>query len=226
MSKLFVLSLGGSLIVPEEIDQKFLQQFRSLVLRYIKKGHRFVLVTGGGHTSRKYTAALEKLTKPRPGDLHWLGIQATWLNAKLVQLMFGKLAHPHIISDPNKKVKFKEKILVAGGWKPDRSTDDDAARLAKVYGSKLMVNFTNVDYVYDRDPRKFKNAKKIESISWQEYNKMFSAKWNPGAHAPLDPVAARFAQKNGQSVIIANGRDLKNLEKILKEQPFKGTLIN
>jgi uridylate kinase len=48
MSKLFVLSLGGSIIIPDDIDTKFLKQFRAAILKQIKKGNRFVIVTGGG----------------------------------------------------------------------------------------------------------------------------------------------------------------------------------
>ncbi len=226
MPKLYVLSLGGSLIVPDGIDQKFLNNFRRLILSRIRKGDRFIIVTGGGQTSRRYQEALRQASKASSAELDWMGIEATWINAKLVQLMFGKLAHSQIVTDPNKKVSFREKILVAGGWKPGRSSDDDAVRLAHVYGSKTVINLSNIEYVYDRDPREYKNAQKIEQISWSEFNRMFGSRWNPGAHVPFDPVGARFAKAHQQTVIIAQGKDLKNLNKILLGKKFKGTTIS
>jgi len=225
MKKLYVLSLGGSLIVPDGIDQKFLNSFRKLILTQVKRGKRFIIVTGGGQTSRKYQQALRQASKATSAELDWMGIEATWINARLVQLMFGELAHQKIISDPNKRVKFKEKVLVAGGWKPGRSSDDDAVRLAHIYGSNTVINLSNIDYVYNKDPKKFKKARKITAISWREFSRMFGSKWNPGAHVPFDPVAARFAKQHGQSVIIAQGKDLKNLQNILSQKKFKGTTI-
>ncbi len=222
---LYIISLGGSLIVPDAIDAKFLRSFRHLVMQRVKRGDRFVFIVGGGKTCRKYQAALKAAAPVSPADLDWMGIQATYLNAHLVRLAFGKLAHPRVIDDPNKKVLFKEKILVAGGWKPGRSTDDDAVRLAKIYGAETIINLSNIDYVYTKDPRKFKDARPIKKISWKDFRKIVGSKWNPGLNAPFDPVAARFAQAHGQKVIIARGNNLKNLEKILAGQEFAGTTL-
>jgi uridylate kinase len=226
MSKLFVISLGGSLINPGEIDNKFLKSFRNLILSGIKKGNRFILMTGGGGPARQYQSALKVITKATADELDWMGIQATWLNAKLVQLMFGKIAHLRLVSDPNIKVKSQAKILVAGGWMPGRSTDDDAVRLAKTYGAQTVINLSNIDYVYTKDPRKFKDAKKIESISWKDFRKIVGNKWDPGKNLPFDPTAAKLAEKLKLKVIIANGKNLQNLKNILKDKKFKGTKIS
>jgi uridylate kinase len=226
MKKLFVISLGGSLINPGQIDGKFLKDFRKLIISQTKKGSRFILITGGGRLCRDFQSSLGMIIKPTANQLDWIGIASTWLHADLVRLMFGKLANPKIIKDPNIKTAFKEKILVAGGWRPGRSTDDDAVRLAKIYGAETVINLSNIDYVYTKDPRKFKNAEKIESTSWQELRKIVGNKWDPGKNAPFDPTAAKLAQKIGLRVIIANGKNLPNLKSILEEKSFKGTTIS
>lgn len=226
MNKLFVISVGGSLINPGKIDTGFLKSFKKLILEQTKKGSRFILITGGGKLCRDFQEALSDVTRPTAADLDWLGIASTWLHADLVKLMFGKLAHPMIIKDPNKKVNFKEKILLAGGWMPGRSTDDDAVRLAKVYGAKTVINLSNINYVYTKDPRKFKDAKKIEQISWQNFRKIVGNKWDPGKNLPFDPTAAKLAEKLKLKVIIANGKNLQNLKNILQNKKFKGTVIN
>src|SRR5438270_760950 len=92
--RLFVLSLGGSLIVPGEIDVKFLQAFKKIIVGQIKKGHRFIIVTGGGKTARNYQGALRQVSKVSNDVLDWMGIGATYINAELVMLMLGRLAHP------------------------------------------------------------------------------------------------------------------------------------
>jgi len=224
-NKLFVISLGGSLINPGEIDTKFLKSFKTVINTYNNKGCRFILITGGGKPARTYQSALTDTSKPSKNDLDWMGIFATRLNAQLVRLMFGASAHKTVIEDPNIKVLFKEKVLVAGGWMPGRSTDDDAVRLAKVYGAHTIVNLSNIDYVYTKDPRKFKDAKKIESISWKDLQKIIGTKWTPGANTPFDPIAAKFAMTHKLSVVIANGKNLKNLINILDGKKIQGTVV-
>lgn len=225
MKKLFVLSLGGSLINPGTIDAKFVRKFKELVVTEVKLGNRFIIITGGGKPAREYQAGLRDSGKPLANDLDWMGIYATRLNAHFMRLVFGRLAHMRVVEDPNIRTDFKEKILIAGGWKPGRSTDDDAVRLAKIYGSNTIVNLSNIDYVYTKDPRKFKDAQKIETISWKDFRKIVGSKWDPGANVPFDPTAAKFAQAHKLRVIIANGKNISNLKKILSGKEFIGTQI-
>ena len=120
----------------------------------------------------------------------------------------------------------KERWQVGRGWMPGRSTDDDAVRLANAYRANYVINLFDQDFAYTKDPRKFKDAKKIESISWADFRKIVGNKWDPGKNVPFDPTAAKFAQKLKLKVIIANGKNLKNLQNILKGKKFKGTMIS
>jgi len=229
-NKIIVVSVGGSLIVPSEIDISFLKKFRKLVLRYVKKGMRFIIICGGGKTARQYQEAAKKIKSTNRleltnQDIDWLGIWATKINAYLVKTIFKKEAHEKIIENPTEKVKFKEKILVASGWKPGFSTDYDAVLLAKNFNAKRIINLTNVDYVYNKDPSKFKDAKPIKEICWKEFRKMLPKKWIPGMNVPFDPVAAKEAEKLKLEVAIINGRKLKNFEECIKKKPFTGTVI-
>jgi uridylate kinase len=226
VKKLFVISLGGSLINPGQVDAEFLKKFRKLIIAQTKKGSRFILIAGGGALCRHYQIALRGIVKPSNNILDWMGIYTTRVNARLVQLMFGNLACEDIVKNPTKKIVFNKKVLVASGWKPGRSTDFVAVTLGRVYGSSTVINLSNIDYVYTKDPRKFKDAKKIENISWTDFRKIVGNKWDPGKNAPFDPTAARQAQKNRLRVIIANGKNLENLKNILEEKKFIGTVIN
>ena len=225
MKNLFVISLGGSLLVPGEIDINFLKKFKSIIEREIKFGKKFVIIVGGGKTARNYQNAAKALTKVSNEDLDWLGIHATRINAHLLLTIFRKYAYYRIIKNPKEKVEFKEKILVAAGWKPGFSTDYDAVLLAKTYGSDTIINLTNVDYVYDKDPNKFKDAKPFKEISWKDYLELIDQKWTPGMSAPFDPVASKLAQKFKFKVVILNGKKLKNLKNYLENRKFKGTII-
>ena len=224
MPKTIVLSLGGSLIVPDSIDINFLKNFKNVIEKRIKNGFRFVIVCGGGKIARDMQQAASKVSKSSQEDLDWLGIYATRLNAHLLKTIFKKNADDFIIKNPNQKINFKKNLAVAAGWIPGWSTDYDAVLLAKKLGINEIINMSNVDYVYDKDPKKYKDAKKMEKIKWQDFSKLISNKWKAGMNVPFDPVAAKEAQKSKIKVCMI-GRDLKNLENILDGKKFKGTVI-
>lgn len=224
---IIVLSLGGSLIAPKQgFDLKFLKGFKSLILKFVKKGWRFVIVCGGGQTARSYQAVARQLGELTAEDIDWTGIHATRLNAHFMRTIFRKWAHPVVEKDPRRKLKWVEPILIGAGWKPGWSTDYDAVKLAELYGAKTVVNLSNIAYVYDKDPRKFKNAKKLTKIPWADFRKIVGDKWEPGANLPFDPVASREAEKAGLKVFVMEGSNLKEAEKAMLGQKFKGTLIN
>lgn len=226
MKKTFVLSLGGSLIVTKEgVDVKFLKKFRTFILKQIKKGQRFYLVVGGGVTARNYIKAALKTVKVSQADRDWVGISATRLNAQLIRVSFGTQAHPEIITDPTQKIKTSKKIVIGAGYRPGWSTDYCAILLAKHNQAKTVINLSNIDYAYDKDPRRFPEAKKIVQTSWNDFRKIVGDKWVPGLNVPFDPVASREAAKNKLKVIILNGKNLKNLKNCLAAKKFQGTTI-
>lgn len=225
-SQTFVISLGGSLLsLDSGPNVEYVSRLTVFLKKYIKKGHRFILITGGGNLARQYQNALKNLGAKDSTTLDLIGISATKINAEFLKLSLKNLAHAKIVEDPNKKQKFSESILVSGGWRPGCSSDDGAVRLAKAYGSKIIINLSNIDFLYTKDPNKFPDAQKIEKISWQDYLPICGKKWTPGSHVPFDPVASQNAQSFKIKVVIANGQDFENLDKILTAKDFLGTVI-
>jgi uridylate kinase len=226
--KTVIISLGGSLIVPEEIDWQFVQNFKALIEEQIAKGFKFILITGGGRTARKYIDAAAKVDDINNEDKDWIGIHATRMNAHFIRTIFRENAHPRINKNPHDLedfYDFKENILVAAGWRPGFSTDFDAVILAKYLGIKKIINLSNIDYVYSQDPRKFPDAEKIEKISWADFRRMVGDAWDPGMSAPFDPIASKEAQANDLEVAIMNGKNLENLKNYLENGEAKGTVI-
>jgi uridylate kinase len=227
-NKKIIISLGGSLIVPDEIDWKFVKNFKKVIEKYIKKKYKFIIITGGGKICRKYQQAASKITNLTDDDRDWIGIHATRMNAHFIRTVFRKYAHPIINKNPNDLedfYNFKESILVAAGWRPGFSTDYDAVMLAKYLDVKTIINFSNIDFVFDKDPKKYKDAKKIEKISWKDFRKIVGNIWDPGMNVPFDPIASKTAEEIGLEVVIMNGKNIKNLENYLKGKKFKGTVI-
>lgn len=220
-----VISLGGSLIVPEEIDIEFLKSFRELILSEIQKGKKFILITGGGKICRKYQNVAKELTNTSNKDLDWIGIASLKLNAELMRVLFSEFANPEVISDLSSDFSFEKSIVVGSAYEPGHSSDYDAVLGAKKVGAKKIINLSNTDYVYDSDPKTNPNAKKIEKISWSEYRKLIPTEWHPGLNSPFDPTAAILAEEEGITVITMNGKPIDNLKNCLSGGEFFGTTI-
>ncbi|MFZ2500769.1 MAG: UMP kinase [Minisyncoccia bacterium] len=221
-----VVSVGGSLIVPDGIDTDFLLRFKELVLERVQRGFTFSIIAGGGKTARRYQEAANAVTPLSRQDLDWIGIHATRLNAQLLRNIFVGYANPHIIKNPTIDIEDDEPIIIAGGWKPGCSTDYDAVLIAKNLGATRMVNLTNIDYVYDSDPKKNPKAQKIDKISWPAFRKLIPTEWDPGLSSPFDPVAAKEAEAIGLEVAIINGSKLEEFSLYLDNKPFVGTIIS
>ena len=227
MSKTFVLSVGGSLIVTKEgINLHFLKNLHQFILRQVKQGYKFYLVIGGGATARTYIRAALAAAPVSPADRDWVGIRATRLNAQLLQIIFGAAAYREVVTNPTKPVKTTKSIVLAAGYRPGCSTDYVAVLLAQHNKVDTVINLSNIDYAYDQDPRKFPDAKKLEKVTWADFRKIVGNRWRPGLNVPFDPVASQAAAKHKMKVVILNGENLQNLENCLQERKFVGTTIS
>jgi uridylate kinase len=214
----YVISLGGSVIVPKELDVKFLSSFSKLIK---KSKHRFSIVCGGGATARMYQGSAQKLGINEYNS-HSIGIEATLLNAFFISnLVNGNFIPGHPLDTAK---GFGRRPVVSGGYEPGWTTDVDAAIIARKIKADALINVTNVDHVYDKDPRVYKNAKKIVKISWKDFMKLPAMKRMPGAHFVFDPDAAKICKASKIKVYVI-GKNIKNLKNCLEKKKFVGTTI-
>lgn len=226
MKKRIIISLGGSIIIPKTgFDPAFLKKLRKLILAEVKKGKKFILIVGGGNTARNYQDVLRSTGKPTNADLDWMGIGATKINAEFVRLLFADISYKEVLHNPTIKVKTTKAVIVASGWKPGWSTDMDAVLFAKTYGASDVINLSNIEYVFDKDPAKYKSAKRIEQIEWSDFRKIVGNSWDPGANLPFDPIASKEASQLGLRVSILRGTDLKEVKNAIEGETFRGTII-
>lgn len=221
-----IISLGGSLMVPNTIDTDFITRFKNLIINHVEAGKSFVIITGGGKVCREYQAqAMELNPKHTTDDLDWVGIYVTRLNGMLLRVAFGDKADSHIVTDPGTFPQTTKPIVIGAGWKPGWSTDYDAVMIAEKISSHTIINLTNIDYVYDGDPKKDSTAKPQEHLTWKQYRGIIPAEWSPGLNTPFDPIASKKAEEFGIEVAIIGGQDLDRLDKYLSGKSFIGTRI-
>ncbi|MBU0467200.1 MAG: UMP kinase [Nanoarchaeota archaeon] len=226
MKKTIVISLGGSLIIPEKINFHFLHEFKSILKRHFAK-YKFVIVCGGGTIARKYISALRKEGKSKR-ELAHAGIRATRMNAQFIMQMFSRSEANDTLPTTMKQIKSnlqKNNVVVCGAlrFEPNSTSDGTAAKLAH-YLKTDFINMTNVAGLYNKDPTKHKNAKFIPKISWKDFNSMISKiKFKAGQNFVLDQNAAITIKKHKiKTYLIGSNKDL---DKILKRKKVKGTLI-
>lgn len=221
--EILVISVGGSRIIPNKIDISFLKMLKKEISILARK-RKVVICTGGGLVSRQYIDAARKL-KLKPFFQDSVGIAATRLNASLVSSMLG--ANDHIPSSIEEIcwLSRKHNIIVCGGMRPGQTSDGTTAEIAAALKARFIINLTNVKGLYDKDPRKYKNARFISEISHAEFAGMIAKiKRKPGQHFVLDYAAALIARHCGISIIITNR--LAEIGKFLKGKNFSGTLIH
>ncbi|HBO35618.1 MAG TPA: UMP kinase [Sphaerochaeta sp.] len=228
MNNLAVISLGGSIIAPDKVDTAFLRQLNEALRTYLieDRSRKIILVCGGGSPARVYQQAMREIREDVDSEeLDWLGIRATHINGQLVKAMLSEFCTDNLITDPTGHINFRGQVLVAAGWKPGFSTDNDAVILAERFEGRLIINLSNIAKVYTDDPKKNPDAKPLDSISWADYRTMVGNQWTPGKSTPFDPIASKRAEKMHMKVVCADGRNIRNTMDILYGRPFVGTVI-
>ena len=224
-----VISLGGSIVAPDGVDEQFLKDFVELMRGFIESDEkrRFIIVVGGGGPARSWQKVYRSIsaTSVKDEEADWIGIMATRLNAQLIKAVMGEWCTQEVVTDPTQVEPLFGRVLVAAGWKPGFSTDYDAVLLAERFQTPMVINLSNIEKVFTADPKKDPNAKALDKISWTDFKALVGDEWVPGINVPFDPVASRHAAKLGLKIVCAAGKNLENLKKILAGEEFVGTTI-
>lgn len=226
--KVQVVKLSGSLFFSSQFES-IVKILRSAVRRRSKA---LVLVSGGGVTARRYIRAGSELNADQ-SSLDEIGIAISRLNATVLREALGKFAFstvPQSLSEVADALeigssKGTQRIVVCGGLHPGQSTNAVAALVAEKIRATRLINATDVDAVYDKDPRKFKNAKKLHLVSAQKLAEMLdSESVQAGAYDLMDPIALKIIARSKIPTWILKC-DPKILESALAGRGLHGTRI-
>ncbi len=221
-----VISIGGSVLVPNKDDADYLKKLAS-ILKEVSATHKLYVVTGGGRIARYYISFGRALN----ADEHYLdelGIEVTRLNARLLIKALGDHAYPKPAEDIDEAEEAGNtyKIVVMGGTAPGHTTDAVSAMLAEKVGAVRLVNATNVDGVYDSDPKKNDNAKKFDKMSYEQLRGVSSKEHDrAGPTVIFDPRGAEIIAKVKIPLYVCYGRDLDTLKNAIIGEEFKGTIV-
>jgi uridylate kinase len=226
---LTVISLGGSVVAPDGVNEQFIRDFAALIEGMLEQdeSRRFIFVVGGGSPARQWQRTYRTICGDAAEDnqADWIGVMATRLNAQLIKAVFGSWCVQDVVMDPTQTDAFVGRVMVASGWKPGFSSDYDAVLLAERFGADTVINLSNIEQVYTDDPGKNPGALPVALFSWADFRAMVGDEWVPGKNVPFDPIASRAAAECGLTVICAAGHNLSNLKNLLEGKTFVGTTI-
>lgn len=220
-----IIRIGGS-VVASPFNPMLMNSYVELLLNLKRQGHVVAAVVGGGSLSRELikTARVMGLSEVAQDEV---AISVSRVMAQLFVLRLGTqgtLTVPIDIEDAAEL--FEEgKIVVMGGLKPGMTTDTVAAMLAERVNADLLVKATDVDGVFTRDPKKYKDAKRLETLSFDDLFGFFEkARHEAGIHQVIDPEAVRILQKKRIKTVVVNGFNPGNVLLAVKGEKV-GTLI-
>jgi uridylate kinase len=221
-----VISLGGSVLVPDEGDARYLSKLAWL-LTEMSKEYQICVVCGGGRIARYYISTGRELDFTED-ELDNLGIVVTRLNATMLLLALGDEVFPAMPRSEEEAARLIEDggMIVMGGTTPSHTTDAVAARVAELVKAKRIVNATSVDAAYSADPKRFADAERYANMTPRQLHDLV----NKGVHEAgpsdvFDRLGAEIAMRAGIPIYIVNGRDLEEMENAIKGKVVKGTVV-
>ena len=218
-----VINIGGSVILSKDVDLSYFKKLSNLLSKYSINNKIFIVI-GGGRIARNYID-IGRQHGLDEEKLDQLGIDVTRINAKIFSYIIGiENVKIPFSTDNAKNIDFP--IVVMGGTVPGHSTDMVGAELAdKVNASKLIIA-TNVDGVYDKDPNKFGDAKQLREVAIKDLIKEYGTDWtSAGKNMVIDGPALEIINNARLPTFVLNGKKLSELEKLLDNKQFNGTVI-
>ncbi len=228
-SKKIVLKLGGSVFYKEnmvlEVDR--VKEIISIVNTLHDEGNDVAIVVGGGKLARVIIQASDVLGHVNTiKDM--LAVESTRIHALLIIASLKDKAYllvPRSFEEVGNALS-SGKIVVTGGFQPGQSTNAVSALIAEYWGADLLINLTDVDKVYDKDPKKHPDAKPLDTMTTDEFMKIISEQdEKPGKYKLFDRVGCEIVRRSNIKLIITNGSDPKNIIKAVKGESV-GTIIH
>jgi len=214
-----VLKLGGSLLYDDtgRILIDMVRDYAKGVDFITEDGHSMVIVVGGGRPARVFISAARALGASET-QCDWLGIKVARNNAELFCAALGDIAYPKVVETLDEletAIQFG-KVILMGGLNPGQSTNAVAALAAETVKADLLLNATNVDGVYDRNP-KISGAKKLDTVTVDQLSKILAdSGTRAGEYKLFDPVAIRVVGRSKIPTVIFNGNDPMNFRQVMK----------
>ncbi|PZP12827.1 MAG: UMP kinase [Aliarcobacter butzleri] len=234
MNKRVLVKFSGEALAGAEgygIDTKILDYIAEEIKSLVESGIEVAIVIGGGNIIRGVTAAADGVIKRTSAD--YMGMLGTVINGVAMQealeykglsarlqtaIKMEQIAEPFIV---RKAMRHFEKgrvvIFGAGTGNPYFTTDTGATLRATEIGASMLIKATKVNGVYDKDPMKYPDAQKLETLS---YDRALEDQIKV-----MDDTAIALAKDNKLPIAVTNMNEKGNLLRIVKGDYSKCSIV-
>ena len=224
--RVVVLKISGRLLNPYyEFSKKLFHEYSRVLSKLYDKGYHLGVVVGGGDPARKYIGLARELgVNETLCDI--LGIMVSRLNAQTLIALLGGKAYPQPPCSLEEYLRAWStgRIVISGGFQPGQSTNAVSALVVEALNTRKLYMAASVDAVYDKDPKKHRDARRIVEITLRELKKIIEQEFKAGAYQLLDPLAINILERSRIEVVLFDGRKPQLLLRALEgENP--GTII-
>ncbi|MFX0083906.1 MAG: UMP kinase [Candidatus Hodarchaeota archaeon] len=229
-----VIKIGGSLLFTKnnDINSSKIAEFCEII-KNTKFTGTLVIICGGGLLARKYIDAIRSL-KGSEALCDTFGIEISRINSRLIIVTFQDQAYPLVpksFEELSTALLFK-KIIVMGGLQPGQSTTSVALEVAEFIGAENLIILTDVEGIYDKDPKEFSDAKLLKHLNYDQLQEIILNMTNDkqaaaGEYRIFDTVSLQILKRSDIRVNIMSGNDLNNFSKFWNgEKDIIGTEIS
>ena len=213
------------------IDTEILKYIASEIAELHDAGIEVGMVIGGGNIIRGVTAAKDGIIRRTTGD--YMGMLATVINALAMQealehrgikvrvqgaIKMEQISESFIVRRAERHLeKGRVVIFSAGTGNPYFTTDTAATLRATEIGAEMIIKATKVDGVYDKDPAKFSDAKKLDVIG---YDQALSDHIKV-----MDDTSIALAKDNKLPIVVCNMFEKGNLLKIINGDTTRCSIV-
>ncbi|OCL82179.1 UMP kinase [Arcobacter porcinus] len=234
MNKRVLVKFSGEALAGAEgygIDTKILDYIAEEIKSLVENGIEVAIVIGGGNIIRGVTAAADGVIKRTSAD--YMGMLGTVINGVAMQealeykglnarlqtaIKMEEIAEPFIV---RKALRHFEKgrvvIFGAGTGNPYFTTDTGATLRATEIGACMLIKATKVNGVYDKDPMKYSDAKKLDILS---YDRALEDQIKV-----MDDTAIALAKDNKLPIAVTNMNEKGNLLRIVQGDYSKCSIV-
>ena len=232
--KRVLLKLSGEVFGGEKgigVDPDIVHDVANQIADVVRAGTQVAIVVGGGNYFRGVELQQRGMDRARAD---YIGMLGTVMNCLALQdflekegietrvqtaITMGQVAEPYV---PRRAIRHLEKgrvvIFGAGAGIPFFTTDTVAAQRALEIGVEaLLLAKSGVDGVYDADPRKDKNAKKYDFVSYDEVLSQ--------SLAVADAAAFSLCRENKLPIVVFDLKNKGNIKRAVSGENI-GTLVN
>jgi uridylate kinase len=232
-NKNIVIKIGGSLFFKDgKINTTEITKFCSTILQNKSNFNHIIIICGGGALAREYINDIRTITS-NESLCDIFGIEISRINSKLIIAHFGEDVYPQVpksIEELSIALLFN-KIIIMGGLQPGQSTTSVAVEVSEYINADNLILLTDVEGIYDKDPKKFSDAKLLKKLNYEQLqeiivNSMGDKQAAAGEYRIFDIVSLQILKRSNIKVFITSGKNLKEFEKFChNDKNVVGTLI-